>query len=429
MNSDLPFHVFRDRLWDAMHSAKRRQSKAALLTLDINKFHELNHAWGHDKGDLALIVVATRIREVLGGHESFYHRLGDQFSIVLDEPDGAAAQQVAHRIIAALCQPIVVGTARCFISVSIGIALCPDSDENIDGLIRKAEAAMLRSKAGTPNTSCLYSATMDEVEIEPLTLKTELRHALPRGELLLQYQPQVDLRTEQVIGVEALVRWNHPALGILAPGKFITIAEETGLIIPIGEWVLTTACLQNKAWQAAGLRPIKTAVNFSAKQLELTDIVDRVQGILTKTGVEPSTVELEITEASLISNIGRCKTVMKELRALGVKLSIDDFGTGYSSLSYLSELPFDILKLDAAFVRPLQQAGSSLPCFVVAHAIVDLAHALNMTVVAEAVETQEQLACLRRMDCDQMQGYLYSRPVGPDEIARLLRPMVSERFA
>jgi EAL domain-containing protein (putative c-di-GMP-specific phosphodiesterase class I) len=260
---------------------------------------------------------------------------------------------------------------------------------------------------------------------ERLILKNNLREALGAGQLLLEYQPQVDLATERIVGVEALIRWEHPRYGRIEPGRFITLAEETGLIVPIGEWVLRTACAQNHAWRAAGLPPIKTAVNLSARQLKRPELVERVLAIIEETGIEPSCLDLEITEGILIDNMALNQVGLGILRRAGVQISIDDFGTGYSSLSYLTELPADILKMDRSFVMRLGKGDSGDRAYALAESIIDMAHRLHLKVIAEAVETAEQLADLRAMDCDSAQGYYFNRPVSPDQIAVLLEQQMA----
>lgn len=415
--------IFRDRLSHALHRAKRHNLMFGILTLDINKFNELNHALGYDKGDEALIIAAKRIKKCLRECDTFSRWDGDEFSILIEDiNDESGVHVVAQKILEEFCEVIQLGEAKCFLTLSIGAAIFPSHDIEINGLLKKADVAMLRAKALGQNIYRIYSSDMGRTSIDPLTLKSELRHALFRGELFIQYQPQVDIVTHKVIGVEALIRWSHPVLGFVAPDQFIPFAEETGLIIPIGEWVLKTACSQTKSWRDAGLPPIKIAVNLSARQLEHPDIVGRVNSIITEVGIDPSTVELEVTEGLLIQNLHASKNTLFQLRALGIKISIDDFGTGYSSLSYLSELPLDILKMDGSFVKQLGESkGGDNNAYSIVQSIILMAHSMNLVVIAEAVETEQQLAHLRAMKCDQIQGYLYSRPVHPEEIENILK--------
>lgn len=421
-------HSFRDRLSQAMQRATRHNLTIAILTVDINQFIEVNNAYGYQKGDQALIDVARRIKKCLRECDTVSRWDGDQFSIILEDVlDKVGVQSVAQKIVDEFHGPMVLSGTECFLSLSIGIALFPDHDDDIDGLIIKADVAMLRAKASGQNVHQLYSPEMNMASIDPLTLKSELRYALSRGELLLQYQPQVELATLKIVGVETLIRWNHPQFGLIMPTQFIPVAEDTGLIIPIGEWVLRMACIQNKQWRDAGLPPIKIAVNLSAHQLRHPELVARVVAIINETGADPASVELEITEGILIDNFCRSKAVLSELRNFGVKISIDDFGTGYSSLSYLCELPLDILKMDGSFVERLDSKSNGNKSYAIVDSIILLGHALGLQVIAEAVETKQQMICLRQMSCDQMQGYLFSRPVQPSEVAEMLeRQIVTE---
>jgi EAL domain-containing protein (putative c-di-GMP-specific phosphodiesterase class I) len=256
---------------------------------------------------------------------------------------------------------------------------------------------------------------------ERLVLKNHLREALANRQLVLQYQPQIDLASNRIVGVEALVRWDHPQYGRIEPARFIGLAEETGLIVPIGEWVLRTACEQNRAWREAGLPPVKTAVNLSARQLKHSELIERVLSLVAETGIEPGCLELEITEGILVDSVETNRIGLQSLRDAGIKISIDDFGTGYSSLSYLAELPVDILKMDRSFVMRLGQEGQATRAHALAESIIHMAHRLQLIVIAEAVETSGQLADLTAMGCDFAQGYYFHRPVGQEQIAELLR--------
>jgi EAL domain-containing protein (putative c-di-GMP-specific phosphodiesterase class I) len=295
---------------------------------------------------------------------------------------------------------------------------------DVDALLKRADIAMMRAKSWGDNIVQVYSADASLPPSERLALKNGLREALGAGQLFLEYQPQVELATQRVVGVEALIRWQHPVYGRVEPSRFIPLAEETGMIVPIGEWVLRTACEQNQAWRAAGLPPIKTAVNLSARQLKQPDLVQRILKIIEETGIEPRCLDLEITEGILIDNLELNQGTMTELRAAGVQISIDDFGTGYSSLNYLSELPADILKLDGSFIRRLGQPGDRGRSYAIAESIIDMAHRLQLKVIAEAVETAEQLADLRRMECDEAQGWFFNKSLHPHQITVLLERQV-----
>ncbi len=414
-------HIFRDRLSQAMQRATRHNLTIAILAIDINKFKEVNNALGYEKGDQAIVNVAERIKLCLRECDTVSRWDGDEFSIILEDVvDENGVHGVAQKLIDEFCDPLVLDGTEYFLSVSIGVALFPDHGDEIDGLIKKADAAMLCAKAAGQNIYRFYSSDLSTVLIDPLTLKSELRHALARNELFLHYQPQVDLVSNTIIGVEALIRWRHPQFGLIMPNQFIPIAEETGMIINIGEWVLKTACIQTRQWRESGLAPIKIAVNLSASQLRDPELVERVRGIIDETGADPTKLELEITEGILIYNLERGKDVFSKLRDFGINISIDDFGMGYSSLNYLSELPLDILKLDGSFVKRLDKESLGENSYAIANSIIFMAHSMNLKVIAEVVETEEQLACLRNMQCDQIQGYLYSRPVPASEIAKML---------
>jgi EAL domain-containing protein (putative c-di-GMP-specific phosphodiesterase class I) len=279
---------------------------------------------------------------------------------------------------------------------------------------------MTRAKSWGENIVQVYSSDALEPSNERLALKNGLREALGTGQLFLEYQPQVDIASGDIVGVEALIRWQHPVLGRIEPSRFVSLAEETGMIVPIGDWVLRTACAQQSAWAAAGLPGVKMAVNLSARQLKDPGLSGRVMEVIAESGIDPRHLELEITEGVLIENLDAHQATMAELRATGIKISIDDFGTGYSSLNYLTELPVDILKMDGSFVRRLAQPSGRGRPYVIAESIIEMAHRLNLQVIAEAVETAEQLDDLRRMGCDVAQGYYFNRPLHPDQIAALL---------
>jgi EAL domain-containing protein (putative c-di-GMP-specific phosphodiesterase class I) len=341
--------------------------------------------------------------------------------ILEDLAQAADAQQVAEKILDCFGLPLPVGQRESFVSLSIGIATFPAPGCDIDVLLKRADTAMSRAKVWGENSVQLYTADAPLPPSERLVLKNHLREALANNQLLLQYQPQIDLASGDVVGVEALIRWEHPSYGRIEPARFIGLAEETGLIVPIGEWVLRTACAQNAAWRAAGLPRVKTAVNLSARQLKHPELIDRVLAIIGDTGIEPGCLDLEITEGILIDSVEMNRIGLNTLRTAGVQVSIDDFGTGYSSLSYLTELPVDILKMDRSFVMRLGQGGREDRAYALAESIIHMAHRLDLIVIAEAVETAEQLADLSAMGCDFAQGFYFHRPVSAEQIAELLR--------
>jgi diguanylate cyclase (GGDEF)-like protein len=418
--------LLRDRLRHAMDRANRNRRTVALLLLNINKFKEVNDAFGYEAGDVILARAAAIIRSCLRDSDTVSRWGGDEFVALLEDLGSEAdAQVVAEKILDRFGEPIEVGGRECFVTLSVGIALYPAAACDLDALLKRADVAMRCAKAWGENSVQLYSAGAALPPSERLALKNGLRDALALGQLYLEYQPQVDLVTRRIVGVEALLRWQHPEYGRVDPSRFIPLAEETGMIVPIGEWVLRTACAQNRAWLDAGLPPVKTAVNLSARQLKTPGLVARVLQVVAETGIAPECLDLEITEGMLIDDLEGNRVIMTELRQAGLVVSIDDFGTGYSSLNYLSELPVDILKMDALFVRRLGRRGAAAAAglarsYAIAESIVDMAHRLQLKVIAEAVETTEQLDDLCAMRCDEAQGYLFARPMHPDQVGALL---------
>ena len=412
--------MLRDRLSHAMERAMRNDATAAVMLLNLNKFKEINDALGYEAGDAILTQSAQRIRKVLRESDTTARWGGDEFIVLLEDLNQAAdADQVAEKILDQFAMPFAVGDRECFVTLSVGIAVCAAPACDMDTLLKRADTAMTRAKSWGDNIVQVYSADAVLPPNERLALKNGLREALGGGQLFLEYQPQVDLATRTVVGVEALIRWQHPVYGRIEPGRFIPLAEETGMIVPIGDWVLRTACEQNRKWVAAGLSSIKMAVNLSARQLKDPGIVARVLRIVGETGIAAGDLDLELTEGILIDNLEDNRGTMVALRAAGLKISIDDFGTGYSSLNYLSELPADILKMDGSFVRGLGQQTRTRP-YVIAEAIIDMAHRLKLKVIAEAVETAEQLNDLQQMHCDEAQGYFFNRALHPEQVAVLL---------
>jgi diguanylate cyclase (GGDEF)-like protein len=410
-----------DRLSHAMDRAVRHQNKVALLLLNVNKFKEVNDALGYEAGDAVLVHTADTMRAVLRDSDTVARWGGDEFVVVLEDlAQEADALAVAEKILDRFAMPITVQERPCFITLSIGIAVYTGPGCDQDTLLKRADIAMTRAKSWGENIVQVYSSDALVPSNERLALKNGLREALGAGQLFLEYQPQVDLASGDIVGVEALIRWQHPVLGRVEPSRFVPLAEETGMIVPIGDWVLRTACAQQSEWAAAGLPGVKMAVNLSARQLKDPGLSSRVMEVMAESGIDPRHLELEITEGVLIENLDAHQATMAELRATGIKISIDDFGTGYSSLNYLTELPVDILKMDGSFVRRLTQPSGRGRPYVIAESIIDMAHRLNLQVIAEAVETAEQLSDLRRMGCDVAQGYYFNRPLHPDQIAVLL---------
>ncbi|THC46231.1 diguanylate cyclase [Massilia sp. Mn16-1_5] len=429
--------LLRDRLRHAMDRADRNRRLVALLLLNINKFKEVNDALGYEAGDALLVQAGGIIRQCLRDCDTVARWSGDEFVALLEDLGGESdARQVAEKILDRFGLPLVLdqaaGARECFVTLSVGVALYPAEHCDLDALLKRADIAMRSARAWGENTVQLYSSAVSEPQSERLALKNGLRDALARGQLFLEYQPQVDLATRRIVGVEALLRWQHPVYGRIDPGRFIPLAEETGMIVPIGDWVLRTACAQNRAWRDAGLPGVKTAVNLSARQLRHPDIAARVLEIVESSGLPRGCLDLEITEGVLIDDLEANRAVMASLRAAGVLVSIDDFGTGYSSLNYLSELPVDILKMDGLFVRRLGQAsgkdGRARP-YAIAEAIVAMAHRLELKVIAECVENAEQLGDLDAMGCDEAQGYLFHRPLPAEQVGALLARQAGQAAA
>jgi predicted signal transduction protein with EAL and GGDEF domain len=344
---------------------------------------------------------------------------GDEFVLVLSgirEDDDVPV--VAQKILKAMSVPFDINGRELHITCSIGIASYPKDGEDSQTLLKNADAAMYSAKKLGRNNAQYYSAEMNVKAMERLVLENGLHHALERNEFLLHYQPQVDLRTGEIAGMEALVRWQHPELGLVSPAMFIPVAEDSGLIVSIGEWVLRTACAQNKAWQLAGFKPISVAVNLSARQFRQPDLAEMVAGILAETGLDSACLELELTESLVMQDVEKTIATLSKLKAMGIKLSIDDFGTGYSSLSYLKRFPIDTLKIDQSFVRDITTDPDDA---AIAKAIISMAHDMQLRVIAEGVETEAQKTFLQQRHCDEMQGYLFSRPVPAEAFETLLR--------
>lgn len=412
-------NLSQDRLGQALSYARRHGRDLAVMFIDLDHFKNINDSLGHNIGDLLLKLVSARLAGCVREGDTVARQGGDEFAVILSE---IAAEEdatvVARKILKVIAEPFTIEGHELHVTGSIGIALHPKDGEDSQTLLKNADAALYRAKDMGRNNTQFYAAEMNVKAMERLMLENGLRHALERNEFVVHYQPRVGMRSGEITGMEALVRWQHPELGLISPVRFIPVAEETGLIVPLGEWVLRTACEQNKAWQRAGLKPVCVAVNLSARQFKHQDLVQVVADILKETGIDPGYLELEMTESLIMQNVEETIATLTRLKAIGVRLAIDDFGTGYSSLSYLKRFPIDMLKIDQSFVRNITTDPDDA---VIAKTIISMAHDMQLNVIAEGVETEGQKSFLRLRHCDEMQGYLFSRPVPAGEFEVLLR--------
>lgn len=411
--------LFRDRLQQVFVLAERKGiERFALLHLGLDRFNDINQSLGHAMGDLLLKEAGRRLQEICFDADTVARFSGDEFLILAHNI--RASQDVVvlcRKIFAALALPFCVGEHEVFLSAGIGIAVYPEDGGCVDSMQRNADSALHQVKENGSGSFLFFSPDMNSRAMQKLALENDLRHALEREELLVYYQPQIRLTDNAIVGVEALLRWKHPERGMIPPDQFIPLAERTGLIEPIGAWVLHTACRQHVAWRDAGLTPLRIAVNLSAVQFQHGELKQTVMQALSSSGMQPGYLELELTESMLLDKSGDMVSMLRELKLLGAGLSVDDFGTGYSSLNYLKSFPLDILKIDKSFVSGPDVTPENIE---IVRAIVAMAHALHMKVIAEGVETAGQLALLHEFGCDYVQGFFFSRPIPADELARLL---------
>lgn len=419
--------LLQDRLRQSIVQADRSNKLVAVLFIDLDGFKRINDTLGHDCGDLMLKTVAQRITGQLRDSDTAGRMGGDEFIAVLTNlARGPDASKVARKTSDALSKPMTLEGHNVSITASIGISLYPCDAKDADTLIKYADAAMYRAKEKESNSYVFCSPDMNTRALERLAMETMLRHGLKREELLLHYQPRFDLNTRAVIGVEALLRWQHPDLGLLLPADFLPIAEDSGLIIPIGEWVLREACLQQRTWQAEGLPPLLVAVNLSHRQLKNKGLLDTVKKMLEEFGLAPNDLELELSENSIMQNADAALATLQELHATGIGIAMDDFGTGYSSLSYLKRFPIRTLKIDHTVVHGINTDPDSE---AIIKAIIAMGRTFNLTVVAEGVETAEQLAFLHAHGCDQAQGNYLCRPVPGNAMAEELIHLLAAEAA
>ncbi|WP_168163374.1 EAL domain-containing protein [Curvibacter sp. PAE-UM] len=401
--------LLEDRLQQAITQADRNRSGLALVFLDLDNFKKINDSLGHATGDALLKEVATRLKHCVRDSDTISRQGGDEFVLILREQHGTeSCLPVLAKIMELLQEPFFSDGNELSTSASIGVALYPQDGSDFDILRKKADMAMYRAKEAGRNTYRFFDEAMDEEAVEHLLMRSGLRRALERGEFVLHYQPQIELGSGRVIGVEALLRWEHPEFGLIHPARFVPVAEDSGLIVPIGDWVIQEACRQAQAWQNAGMPALMMAVNLSAVQFQRGSIEDTVVQALAGTGLDPSRLELELTESILIQDVEQVMTTVRRLKQLGVKLAIDDFGTGYSSLSYLKRFDIDKLKIDQSFIRDL---ASDPDDAAIVRAIIQMAHSLDLLTIAEGVETPDLLLQLQSFGCDEAQGYHFARPM------------------
>jgi diguanylate cyclase (GGDEF)-like protein len=411
--------LLEDRIEQAIAHAERSKVNCAVLFVDLDRFKVVNDSLGHFVGDELLRGVASRLQGLVRGEDTVSRMGGDEFVLLLCEVEGTPdALDVASKALAALREPFRVHQQELYVTPSIGIAVYPEHGNTAQMLITRADAAMYNVKKGGRNDVRVFATEMSTFFPERLMLENDLRRALERHEFELHYQPKVELADGSVVGMEALVRWRHPRKGLVSPDHFIPLAEESGLIVPIGRWVIEEACRQNKAWQDSGLPHLRVAVNISGLQFRQKDLLESIGDALGASGLAPECLEVEITESVVMQNASDAIVTLERLSAMGVHVSIDDFGTGYSSLSYLKRFPIDKLKIDRSFIRDV---SSDMEDAAIVRATIGLAHNLRLRVVAEGVETAEQLEFLRALGCDEYQGYYKSKPVAPAEFERVLR--------
>lgn len=411
--------LLRDRMEQAQALAGRKHSRVALMFLDLDRFKTINDSLGHPVGDALLKEIVERLKSCVRDSDTISRQGGDEFIVLLnDVRDSEAVSRVADKIHQRMGQPIVLGSHSLITSFSIGIAIYPEDGEEFDSLLQKADTAMYHAKEAGRNGHRFFTEQMNRQVVEHLTLETQLRQALDNREFVLHYQPQLDLHEGKIVGVEALLRWNSPDGELIPPSRFIPVAEDSGMIVPIGAWVLGEACRQARAWQDAGLPPFVVAVNLSAVQFKRPDLVNTVINALVLSDLDSQWLELELTESILIQDAETTLDAVRRLKALGVRLSVDDFGTGYSSLTYLKRFAVDKLKIDQSFIRDLVSDPDDA---AIVRAIIQMAHSLKPKTIAEGVENEELANLLRIFHCDEIQGYWFARPMPAADLEAFAR--------
>jgi diguanylate cyclase len=429
--TDLPNRIFlRHKLLEAVTQAQRRQSQVGVLCLNLDRFSTVNTSLGNFAGDSLLQAVAGRLLALADDSMTVARLGGDEFSLVVPETDRQRLATLAQKLVATLAQPYSLedqppvqspvqspGQSEVFLPVTIGVSLYSETSTQVDQLLTQADSARRLCRKQGGNSYLFYEGAMLTVDQDLRSLQVDLNIALERSEFLLHYQPQINAITGRMVGMEALLRWQHPTRGLVSPATFIPLAEETGMIVPIGAWVLRTACTEVKALQASSLTPLRVSVNLSARQFRQPDLLEQVVQILAETQFDPHQLVLELTETSVMEDIEGAIHTLQAFKKMGIEISIDDFGTGYSSLSYLRRLPIDVLKVDRSFVS---QVTDNEHDAAIATAIIAMAKSLKLKVIAEGVETEAQLSFLRQHGCHLIQGFIYSRPVPADDIQMLL---------
>jgi diguanylate cyclase (GGDEF)-like protein/PAS domain S-box-containing protein len=416
--------LLNDRVKQAIALAPRHKKQVALLFLDLDGFKHINDSLGHSIGDKLLQSTGERLVKCVRSADTVSRQGGDEFVVLLSEvehPEDAAI--TARRIIQAVAEPQSIDQHDLHVTTSIGLSLYPDDGLNAETLVKNADTAMYQAKENGRQSYQFFKTDMNVKAVERQSIEESLRRALDRQEFSLQYQPKIDLRTKRITGAEALIRWTHPTRGSVSPAQFIPVAEDSGLIVPIGNWVLHEACRQTRAWEKTGLPAVPIAVNVSALEFRQETFLEGIFGALRETGLDPKSLELELTESVLMKRAEFAASVLKELRARGIRVAVDDFGTGYSSLSYLRKFPIDALKIDQSFVRQITMAPQDT---TIVSAIISMGRSLNLRVVAEGVETLGELEFLEAHQCDEAQGYYFSRPIPPEQFAKLLETGIRE---
>ncbi len=429
--------LFNDRLNLSIAHAERSQNKIAVLFIDIDNFKRINDTLGHSAGDLLLKAVADNINNCIRDTDSVSRQSilnvsnatvarigGDEFTVLLTNlqiPEYTA--KVARRIMKAVSHPFQLGSNEVYITLSIGIAIGPDDGKDAGYLLKNADTALYHAKSQGKNNFQFYKGFMNEIVRKSLVIENDLRKAIDANEMMVHYQPRIDVRTGNIISMEALARWKKSGEGFVPPSEFIPVAEDTGLIIPVGEWILRTACAQNKSWQKLDCPPLSISVNISVKQFQHENFLKTISDALADSSLDPRYLELEITENILLQNVKNTINTLNELRNMGIRLAMDDFGTGYSSFNYLLRFPLDIIKIDISFIKDITEKAKHA---AIVKAIISMAHNLNLRVVAEGVETEQQLVILQQFGCDEIQGYYYSPPLPSIEFTELLEKSIHQ---